>query len=285
MITTLNANVVTKTLKRRQSSNSSTIHRTRSRPISKPSHASQIAHRKQDYPNVKHWERRPNDAIQFSVIKVYSADSSDCDSDEGITNRETGVLAFLEDENGNVISCHERRRLYSELRGFWNDNIDQTHPPNNWSAAGANLRDKFRDTLEEKFPFLRFCAGRWKVEALWKKNYHSWKRSLLDRQTRTPGRKRKQRELSEPVISNSETELLDVPQPKKRKAMTASIPTMSRPQKVRRCIVDSHLTIMKGRSERWGHWREAGYTCGCALFLPRCRSHLPPNYFFSTQRT
>ena len=198
--------------------------------------------RKPDYPNVKHWERRQNDAVQFAVIKVYDSDLSDYDSDSqesgNITKRERGVLAFLEDEDGKLIDRREKKRLYAELRGFWNDNVDVNHPPDNWSSAGATLRDKFRDILEEKFPFLRLCAGRWKVEALWKKNYHSWKRSLLARQARkTAGgsdgcSKRKRTESSEHLNSHDDAEVsLDGPQPKKAKSGTASIPITNKSQK------------------------------------------------------
>jgi hypothetical protein len=207
---------------------------------------------------VKHWERRQNDAVQFAVIKVYDTDISDCDSDsndnEGITKRESGVLAFLEEENGKVIDRHERKRLYAELRGFWNDNIDSNCPPDNWSSAGATLRDKFRDVLEEKFPFLCLCNGRWKVEALWKKNYHSWKRSLLARQARkTPlvtgtssdkGGKRKRKESlePEPQAENFWDEAgvslqVDAPQPKKAKTGTASIPIAGPSQLVRVMLI------------------------------------------------
>jgi len=194
----------------------SNSHRTQQQSTSKDP---QITLKKSDYPNVKHWERRKNDAVQFAVIRVYDTDSGDSDSDsediEGIQKHESGVLAFLEDENSKVIDHHERKRLYSELRGFWNDSIDANHPPDNWSSAGATLRDKFRDILEEKFPFLRLCAGQWKVKALWKKNYHSWKCSLLARQTRKTllgtggsngGSKRK--ESSEPINTLSEAEIL-----------------------------------------------------------------------------
>ena len=231
----------------------SSICQTPSQPSSKPA---RISLRKQDYPNVKHWERRQNDNVQFAVIKVYDADSSACDSDSmdntgsGLTGRECGVLAFLEDENGRVISHYERKRLYAELRGFWNDHIDPNNPPDNWSSAGATLRDKFRDILEEKFPFLCLCAGRWKVEVLWKKNYHSWKRSLLARQAKkTPlntggsdsGSKRKRKETLERerdrVNSDTEAEISrNGPQLKKSKTGMASISTgASQSQKVCQC--------------------------------------------------
>lgn len=225
-----------------------------------------VSLRKQDYPNVKHWEKRHNDAVHFAVVKVYDADSSDCDSDPidntGSIAKREGVFAFLEDENGNVITFHERRRLYAELRGFWNDNINPDRPPDNWSSAGATLRDKFRDVLEDKFPFLRLCAGRWKVEALWKKNYHSWKRSLFARQAkRTPnlggsniGSKRKR--CSSPelqvVDSDGDTEILhNTPQLKKAKmgsVALATTTTSNQFRNVRQFIADSYLIIMKSAS-------------------------------------
>ena len=224
-------------------SSDSNNHQTQSQSTPMPP---QITLKKSDYPNVKHWERRWNDPVQFSVIKVYDADSSDSDresnNNEGILKRESGVLAFLEDETGKVIDRCERKRLYAEIRGFWNENIDSASPSDNWSSAGATLRDRFRDTTEEHFPFLRLCAGRWKVEALWKKNYHSWKRSLLARRSRkTPlgtghsnyGGKRKQKESLEHMDPDGGAdEFLDAPQPKKVKTATTSILTTSQSQKV-----------------------------------------------------
>ena len=75
--------------------------------------------KKSDYPNVKHWERQPNNTMQFSVIKVYDTDSGDSDTesrdDEGMKKQESGVMAFLEDENGKVIDLGKRKQLYNEL--------------------------------------------------------------------------------------------------------------------------------------------------------------------------
>ena len=98
------------------------------------------------------------------MIKVYDADANNSDSSTedtgGIKKCETGVLAFLEDEDSKVIDHCERKQLYSELQGFWNNNIDANHPPDNWLSAGASLHDRFHDILEDKFQFLHLCAGR-----------------------------------------------------------------------------------------------------------------------------
>ena len=87
-----------------------------SQPSCKPP---QITLKKSDYLNIKHWERQKNNAIQFTVIKVYNTDHSDSDSDSEdaavIKKQESGVLAFLEDKNDKVIDYCERKRLYFEL--------------------------------------------------------------------------------------------------------------------------------------------------------------------------
>lgn len=142
--------------------------------------------RKADHPNVKHWDRRPQDKSQYKAIKVSSTcdDSDDEHSDESgaqvLKNRDR-VFAFLEDENGELISLAERDSLYAEVRAWWNENIDASRVPQNWSSAGATLRDRFRDDIENKFFFLRLCSSHWKVDAIWKKNYHSWKVTFRSR--------------------------------------------------------------------------------------------------------
>ena len=124
-----------------------------------------------DYPKVQHWVRKCGDSSQVSVIKVVDADStSDDDGNLGSDdlNHEDGVLAFLEKDNGELISYDDKKHLYHAMHGFWNDHIDGCNPPVNWSSAGETLRNTFRGFLEGKFFYLHLCAGRWKVEELWK---------------------------------------------------------------------------------------------------------------------
>ena len=152
-----------------------------------------------DYPQVKHWVRKRGDNTQISVIKVVDKDdfnegdsSDDGDAGNDDPNQEDGVLAFLEMGDGKLISYDEKKRLYSSMRGFWNDHIDHSKPPVNWSSAGESLRNSFRNVLESKFSYLRLCSGHWKVEELWKRNYHSWLRSFRRRNDDNASRKRKQ---------------------------------------------------------------------------------------------
>ncbi|KAG7085842.1 hypothetical protein E1B28_003379 [Marasmius oreades] len=165
-----------------------------------------------DYPLVRHWNRRPNDSSQLAVIKVTSLESlsglsdddgtseseaqSDSDSNnqsvpqkrrkknskkKSGTSKRDGVPAYLEDENGKVINLSTKTIVYNNARSIWNQRIDLRNPPPNWSSAGADLRDEFRDVLEEKHPFLQLCSHRWKVEEIWKRNYHSWLKARLKR--------------------------------------------------------------------------------------------------------
>lgn len=94
--------------------------------------------RQSDYPKVKHWVRKRGDNTQVSVIKVVDADSvSDDDENLGSDtdlSQEDGVLAFLEKDNGKLISYADKKQLYRAMRGFWNDHIDGRNPPLNWSS-------------------------------------------------------------------------------------------------------------------------------------------------------
>jgi hypothetical protein len=163
--------------------------------------------RQSDYPKVKHWVRKRGDSSQVSVIKVVDADNVS-DDDEGLgsddANQEDGVLAFLEKDDGKLISYNDKKQLYRSMRGFWNDRVDCGNPPLNWSSAGETLRNDFRDFLEGKFLYLRLCAGRWKVEELWKRNYHSWLRSFARRTANASSRQQK-RKRGEETTSNTRT--------------------------------------------------------------------------------
>ena len=150
------------------------------------------------------------------VIKVADANDVDSDDDNLASNnfspsKEDGIPAFLEDQNGALIPYEEKKQLYLTMRGWWNDNINNEDPPFNWSSTGETLRSSFRNFLEQRFFYLRLCAHHWKVDELWKRNYHSWRRSLLNKAVESDesssneqpsadesnGKKRKQKSKSE----------------------------------------------------------------------------------------
>jgi len=81
-----------------------------------------IALKRADYPNIKYWDKQQNDKAHFAVIKVSDEDDSDEDDDSednetGSSEKENGIPAYLEKENGELISYSEKKRLYGEVRG------------------------------------------------------------------------------------------------------------------------------------------------------------------------
>jgi hypothetical protein len=209
MLTISSRNQLIQTLSSMKSSTAPFLNRSGSN-LATPKPASHLIPLQQsDYPKVKHWVRKRGDNSQVSVIKVVDADSmSDDDGNLGSDdlNQEDGVLAFLEKDDGKLISCDDKKQLYHAMRGFWNDRIDGHSPPLNWSSAGETLRNAFRDFLERKFFYLRLCAGRWKVEELWKRNYHSWLRSF-ERRTANANSRQHKRKLAEETTSSARTTL------------------------------------------------------------------------------
>ena len=103
--------------------------------------------------------------MQLSIIRVYDADSSDSNSDresnnnKGIPKQGSGILAFLEDENSKVIGCCERKQLYAEMQGFWNNNIDSACPPGNWSSVGSLFTTASKIHLKTSSQFYVFVLG------------------------------------------------------------------------------------------------------------------------------
>src|SRR3984957_4327097 len=163
---------------------STSTHATGSELALTPSKTSLTPLKKADYPIVKHWTRIHGNNSQVAYIKVVDAGSPS--GDEGPppatkSKKRDHVCAFLEKEDGSLISPRERESLYSAARGFWNVNVKGDSPPENWSSAGETLRNLFRHKLETNFFYLRLCEDHWKVDELWKKNYHSWRTSYLHR--------------------------------------------------------------------------------------------------------
>ncbi|KAG7086869.1 hypothetical protein E1B28_000173 [Marasmius oreades] len=179
---------------------------------SQPSARLKIPLKQSDYPLVKHWDRTPNNTSQLAIIKVTDSSNLSDISDDGSSSeseahsdsdnnkqgvpqkrrkkhggkkngksKRDGVPAYLENENGKVVDLNTKIMVYDDARAIWNQRIDLAKPPANWSSAGAELRDEFRDVLEEKHPFLQLCSRRWKVEEIWKRNYHSWLKARLKR--------------------------------------------------------------------------------------------------------
>ena len=113
-------------------------------PTQTSSKQSRTVLKRSDYPNVKYWDKQQNNKALFAVIKVADEDDSDEDDDSEdnkttSSEKEKGIPAYLENEDGELIGYSEKKRLYGEVHGWWNDNIDSGKVPKNWSSAGAIL--------------------------------------------------------------------------------------------------------------------------------------------------
>ena len=211
--------------------------------------------KREDYPNVKYWDRQPRSKTQYAAIKVAATSdsgddsSSEPDNDKNADLQTKGkdkIFAFLENEEGELISLSEKEALYSEVRGWWNENIDAARVPQNWSSAGATLRNQFRNDIEEKFFFLRLCSAHWKCEAIWKKNYHSWKATFRSRLKEEPDRDHCRSDDS-PVLKRPSNDMehdhgaaedeSEDPRPKKKSKLAKK----DKGQKVRRNVIASNF--------------------------------------------
>ena len=78
--------------------------------------------RKADYLNVKHWDHWPHDKSQYTAIKVTSTLDNRNDKHSDGSSHQTlkkwdRVFAFLEEEDGELISLTQKDSLYAEVYG------------------------------------------------------------------------------------------------------------------------------------------------------------------------
>jgi hypothetical protein len=88
------------------------------------------------------------------------------------------LCIYLEDEFGQPVLSEIKDELLADVRGFWADQLrkgkeDELVP---LTKLGFAMREEFRLTFEEKFPWLRLCAGHWKVFQLWINHFGSWRK-------------------------------------------------------------------------------------------------------------
>ena len=80
--------------------------------------------RQSDYSKVKHWVCKHGNSFQVSVINGGNVDSMSDDDKNLETSNDLnqkdsdGVLAFLENNNGRLISYNDKRQLYRAMCGF-----------------------------------------------------------------------------------------------------------------------------------------------------------------------
>ena len=128
--------------------------------------------KQENYKGVRHWKQAPWLAAQRK--------SSSKDSDSPIYS------LFWEDEFGNVVSDEVKEAVRDDLYGYWTDvhkECKKLTPRESlgeltrYKDLGYKRKEDFRKIMEGKYPWLRLCAGHWKVKRLWMNHFRSWQKA------------------------------------------------------------------------------------------------------------
>ena len=123
--------------------------------------------RKEDYQNLLNWW----DQSLWQSVKNKSNPMDLGDADSPIISR------YMEDEFGRSITPGVKAALRRDLYCYWNDlSYSDPNDLRNHGELGLKRKEHFRQTFEEKYPWLRLCEAHWKVDQLWVSYFSTWKR-------------------------------------------------------------------------------------------------------------
>ncbi|KAJ7289481.1 hypothetical protein C8J57DRAFT_1706316 [Mycena rebaudengoi] len=129
------------------------------------------------YPHIRWWQRN---AWTQEISKANATTTTDTEST--LTNSK---LSFVEDINGNPVTKDRASAIRKEIYAISEEYAKKNSPPSRWGQAPADLRNKMRHGLEEKFPEIRFCSNAWKVDAAATQVYPSYYASYATQKTKT----------------------------------------------------------------------------------------------------
>ena len=115
----------------------------------------------EDYPGVRYWNQKPWQAVR-----------------RGLSENDTAspiFSSFMEDEYGQSISAGIKSAVFDDVKSFWVDMHDSIGSPKSFSKTGLMTKEKFRNHMEGKYPWLRLCEAHWKVNQLWINYFTMWK--------------------------------------------------------------------------------------------------------------
>jgi hypothetical protein len=127
--------------------------------------------RKEDYPKLKYWTRKPWSAVRRKDV----ANDSDCPT----------FSLFMEDEFGSWVSEGMRAAVLNDAASFWLDMISAGEMPKTFGHTGLDRKTEFRTRLEDNFPWLRLCEAHWKVNQVWINYFTRWRNSYNDNLKKT----------------------------------------------------------------------------------------------------
>lgn len=86
---------------------------------------------------------------------------------------------WMEDEFGRPIPEAVRSNLREDANSYWTDMYKEGEIPVNWVDLGYARKEDFRNTMEDKYQWLRLCDGNWKTRQLWINTLKQWKKKIL----------------------------------------------------------------------------------------------------------
>ncbi|KAK1224526.1 hypothetical protein PQX77_012572, partial [Marasmius sp. AFHP31] len=121
--------------------------------------------KKHEDTNVTWWMRPPS----TNKVATKLVDAKDEASGSSYS-----VYAWMQEEDGSLISLSTKQQVYQDHHGFWTEQ-ELTNPPDNYSSLKPSQIDAFITYIEPKHAFLTLCDGHWKARELVKNNYKSWR--------------------------------------------------------------------------------------------------------------
>lgn len=124
-----------------------------------------------NYPNIRDWE--PD---HYNSRRGRQRGGKDSRED-----RPASVLSsYMEDETGDQVSEKTKRAVRMMAKGFFLGLLRDNKAPACWGSAPLSVRNQLINTLENVFPFLRFCAGHWKANQVATNSYSQWYGNVVE---------------------------------------------------------------------------------------------------------
>ncbi len=162
--------------------------------------------RRDDYPNVQYWTRQDwNSALHDDILEVDSPEEPEQlpepegEGDESKEPSPTGpacrgkhrssqginvTMKYIEYEDGMVVDGFRAAEIRRYARSLWVQMALESKLPRTWSEADARSLATYNQSMGQRFPELRLCAGDWKANLVATDNYPSWRHNWLKKNNR-----------------------------------------------------------------------------------------------------
>ncbi|KAK6966451.1 hypothetical protein R3P38DRAFT_3246151 [Favolaschia claudopus] len=130
-----------------------------------------------DFPNVKWWTQKAYDP-QSSDLSTIDDDGGD-DDDEGPSSKKYKGYPWVEDKDGTPLDKRQSKALAAHPRTALNFVGNKQRAPSQRTDADMEVVKYVRTEMYTAYPDLRLCLHHWKLNAILKLVYPSWKRNWV----------------------------------------------------------------------------------------------------------